>query len=173
MQKSNFIDKLFRGTEYLMGILLALMVIFTFANVVLRYVFNSGLVWSEELASFSFVWLCYIGAIGALRDNRHLYIDSFLSRLHGATQKIVYALSQIIILVLMGLLAYGSIALTQVNISGNKAAATGIPYAALYVLGILAGGCMCIIVLANLYRLIVKKISVTELLKVREEGGSK
>ncbi|MDR2860772.1 MAG: TRAP transporter small permease [Elusimicrobiota bacterium] len=176
--KKSFLDRLFRGTEYLMGFLLSLMVIFTFANVVMRYVFNFGLVWSEELASFSFVWLCYIGSIGALRDNRHLFIDTLLSRLHNFPQKVVYTIGQLIILMLMGMLTYGSIYLTKVNIGGNKAAATGLPYAVLYGLGILMGGCMVIIVLANLYKLFVKKVPVMTLLKVvedvsaKEEGGN-
>ena len=45
---------------------LALMVIMVFSNVVLRYVFNSGITATEELSRFLFLWLIFIGAIVAM-----------------------------------------------------------------------------------------------------------
>ena len=44
--KNATMDKLFKGIDYLTGILTGLMVLFVFLNVVLRTCFNSGLTWS-------------------------------------------------------------------------------------------------------------------------------
>ena len=68
-------DKLFKTIEILIAVFLACMILLLFMNVVLRYVFNTGFVWSEEIARLCFIYLVYLGAIGAARDNRHLLID--------------------------------------------------------------------------------------------------
>ena len=41
---------------------LAVMVVLVFGNVVLRYVFNSGITMSEELSRWLMVWLTFLGA---------------------------------------------------------------------------------------------------------------
>ena len=51
---------------------LALMVIMVFSNVVLRYVFNSGITASEELSRFCFLWLIFVGSVLALKEGGHL-----------------------------------------------------------------------------------------------------
>lgn len=51
----KFLDKLFLIVDYLMGIMFALMVILVLFNVILRYFFNSGITWSEEMARYLFV----------------------------------------------------------------------------------------------------------------------
>ena len=43
--ENKLMDKLFKGIDYLTGILTGLMVLFVFLNVVLRTFFNSGLNW--------------------------------------------------------------------------------------------------------------------------------
>jgi len=55
-----------RLLEYVIAGLLALMVVLVFGNVVLRYVFNSGITMSEELSRWLFVWLIFLGAIIAM-----------------------------------------------------------------------------------------------------------
>ena len=67
--KNATMDKLFKGIDYLTGILTGLMVLFVFMNVVLRTCFNSGLTWSEELSRYLFVFVTYVGAISAMRVN--------------------------------------------------------------------------------------------------------
>jgi TRAP-type C4-dicarboxylate transport system permease small subunit len=57
-----------------------------FGNVVLRYVFNSGIAVSEELSRWLFVWMTFLGAVVALKENGHLGTDMLVSRL-GRTGK--------------------------------------------------------------------------------------
>ena len=46
-------------------ICLAAMVVMVFSNVVLRFIFNSGIPVSEELSRWSFVWLTFLRHPGA------------------------------------------------------------------------------------------------------------
>jgi len=47
----------------------------TFAQVFTRYVTESPLIWSEELARYLFVWITLIGAAAAVRTNGHFGLD--------------------------------------------------------------------------------------------------
>ncbi len=60
-------------------ILFSVMVFSIFLQVVLRYVFNMGNSWAEELARYSFVWLVLLGAAVAVRRGRHMRIDFFIN----------------------------------------------------------------------------------------------
>jgi len=59
-------------------IALAIMVIVIFTNVVMRYVFNSSLSWSEEFARYLFVWFSWLGVSAGVKDKEHLRVE-FLS----------------------------------------------------------------------------------------------
>lgn len=72
---ARFLDNFCRLLEAVMALLLAAMVVLVFGNVVLRYVFNSGITISEELSRWLFVWMTFLGAVVALKDNGHLGTD--------------------------------------------------------------------------------------------------
>ena len=59
-------------------IALAIMVVVIFTNVVMRYVFNSSLSWSEEFARYLFVWFSWLGVSAGVKDKEHLRVE-FLS----------------------------------------------------------------------------------------------
>ena len=46
---------------YICVFLMSFMTLLVFVQVVMRYVFNNSLSWSEELARYTFIWLIYIG----------------------------------------------------------------------------------------------------------------
>ena len=49
-----------------------------FAGVVSRYVFNSPLMWTDELATFLFLWLAMFGAVVAVRRGGHMRLTTFV-----------------------------------------------------------------------------------------------
>lgn len=162
------LDTLFKGIEILIAFFLAVMITLVFANVVLRYLFSRGFAWSEEIARLCFIYLVYLGSIGAMRDNRHLLIDSFLGRIPVLCQKIIYALVQICIIWLMGILTAGSWGLAAQNLH-DKWVTTHFPTFLVYTAGIITGVAIGIIALANMFRMFVLKIPVPELIKIRDD----
>jgi tripartite ATP-independent transporter DctM subunit len=52
-----------------------------FAGVVSRYVFNSPLMWTDELANFLFLWLAMLGAVVAFRRDGHMRLTTFVNSL--------------------------------------------------------------------------------------------
>lgn len=166
---SRTLNALFKLVEILMASFLALMVVLFFVNVILRYFFSSGMVWSEEVARLCFIYLVYLGAVGAFRDNRHLGMQTILERAPGKTQKVLYVLVQLIIIWVMVLLLQGSWELMVQN-SGDRWVATGYPRALVYAIGLITGAGIALISLGNIVRLIVQKVSVEELLRI--PGGT-
>ena len=60
-----------------------------FAQVILRYVFNSPLTWSEELARYLFIWCAFLGWIIASRKGSHLAMTFVAERLPPRVQAAV------------------------------------------------------------------------------------
>ncbi|MEW9674105.1 TRAP transporter small permease [Ammoniphilus sp. 3BR4] len=138
------------------SLLLALMCILVFGNVVLRYLFNSGITWSEEMARFLFVWLVFLGAILGLKDNEHLGVDMLVKKLSPKFKKVLYVISNLLILYSLILLLDGSWKLTLFSFD-SLAPATGMPYSYFYGIGIVASIGMGIIIFCNLYKVLIKK----------------
>ncbi|MGG3449130.1 TRAP transporter small permease [Domibacillus aminovorans] len=149
--------------KFIIALCLSLMAIFVFGNVVMRYVFNSGITWSEEVSRFLFIWLIFLGAILALKDNEHLGVDSLVKKLPVTGKKIVYIISNVFILITLVLVFNGSWKLTLLNVD-QSSPAIGMPYAYIYVFGCIMSVSMAIIILVNLYRVIFKKIDVSQLI---------
>ncbi|PKM85591.1 MAG: TRAP transporter small permease [Firmicutes bacterium HGW-Firmicutes-11] len=74
----NRFDELERNV---LMITLVVMVIIIFTNVVMRYVFNNSLSWSEELARFMFIWFSWMGVSAGLRDGEHLRVELLSTKL--------------------------------------------------------------------------------------------
>jgi hypothetical protein len=87
-----------RLTEFILVALLAGMVAMVFTNVVLRYGFNSGINFSEEMSRYFFVWLTFIGAVLAFREHGHIGVETFVRLLGPAGRIVCLALSNAIIL---------------------------------------------------------------------------
>lgn len=74
--------------EYLLFGLGFSMAILVAVQVFCRYILNSSLFWSEELARYMLVWLSFLGATVAYYRNLHPGVDALTSRMAGATQRV-------------------------------------------------------------------------------------
>ncbi|HAJ84681.1 MAG TPA: TRAP transporter permease DctQ [Rhodobacteraceae bacterium] len=57
------------------------MTLITFANVVLRYGFNTGLIWGLEATTFLFAWLVLFGISYSVKVTAHLGVDAVINLL--------------------------------------------------------------------------------------------
>ena len=64
--------------EGIIALLFAAMTLVTFAQVVARYVFNSGMVWALELTQYLFAWLVLFGMSYGVKVHAHLGVDAFV-----------------------------------------------------------------------------------------------
>ena len=80
----SVLDRFCRLLDLVSAAALALMALMVFGNVVLRYAFNSGIAVSEELSRWLFVWMTFLGAVVALKENGHLGTDMLVSQIGRA-----------------------------------------------------------------------------------------
>lgn len=164
-------NRLFRCIELLLAALLAAMVLMVFGNVVLRYVFNSGITVSEELSRVFFVWLTFVGAIVAMREGGHLGMTNVVERLQRRGRLVSAALSQMLIVACCVILVVGTWRQHEVNAT-NTAAVTGLSMIWVFGVGYFTGGLMALLALHKLWRIATGRITDAELIDVREDEDS-
>lgn len=65
------------AVDWVVGVLVAALVLLIFSGVLSRYVFNYSLAWSDELASLCFVWVTLLGSVAAVRRRTHMTMGFF------------------------------------------------------------------------------------------------
>lgn len=161
----------YRALELLLAVLLVAMVAMVFGNVVLRYVFNSGITVSEELSRYCFVWLTFLGAIVAMRDNAHLGMTNLVDRLPHAGKVACAAISQVLIVVCCALLVWGTVRQHQVNAT-TFAPVTNMSLIWIFGMGYLTGAAIALLALHKLWRIVTGRITEAELVGVVEDEAS-
>lgn len=161
------IDAFFRLLEFLVVACMVAMVVMVFGNVVLRYGFNAGILISEELSRWLFVWLTFLGAIVALHERAHLGTDMVISRLARPARLACFGVAHVIMLYVSWLLLSGSYTQAELNLDVS-APVTGIPVAVFYASGIVFGVSAIALLAYALLRLFSGRLSDAETVMVRE-----
>jgi TRAP-type C4-dicarboxylate transport system permease small subunit len=146
---------------------LAGMVVLVFGNVVLRYGFNSGIVVSEEAARWLLVWLTFLGALVALREHKHLGIDTLVRRLSPRAKRIVFVINYGLMLYANWLLLLGSWRQMLITASDRSPAAS-LPVGLFYASGVVFGVSAAVILIYDLSRVLLGHMNEEDLVAVRE-----
>lgn len=160
--------RVFRALELLLAALLLAMVVMVFANVVLRYVFNSGITASEELSRYCFVWLTFLGAVVAMRDDAHLGMSNMVELLPRTGRVVCAALSQMLIVACCVLLVWGTARQHEVNAT-THAPVTEMSLIWVYGMGYVTGLAVALLALAKLWRIVAGRVTDAELIGVVED----
>lgn len=129
----RFFNLLQVGLVYIAEFLLVAMVVLIFANVVLRYVFNSGIIWSEETALLIAVWFSFVAMALGVKLRLHIHINVLSStRIPAKLDALLWKIRDVVvILVGAGMFWWGWILIgfTMKSILP----ATGMPAGVLYI----------------------------------------
>lgn len=134
----RLVDVYFLLLKALVAGLLLAMVVLVFGNVLLRYGFNSGIIVSEELSRWCFIWLIFLSAIIALRDKQHLGFDTLFRKLPAGAQRVVETISLCLMLFATWLVVSGSLTLIEIN-ANTVAPATNLSLVYFYASGLVFG----------------------------------
>ena len=159
-----------RGANALMITMMAVMVALVFGNVVLRYAFNSGIVFSEEASRFVFMWLTLIGALLVAKDNAHLGMSTIVSRLGETGQRVCRGVADLGALVCCLLLVHGSWRLVVIGMD-DRAPVTGVPIGVVYACLLVSSAGMSLILMKSLWRLLSGRMARRELVNDTASAG--
>jgi len=87
-------------------------------NVILRYFFNMGLFWTEEVATGCFVWSVFLGAAAGYKIKMHVGVDMLVNMCPPTTKKIITIIVDGILLLINGYITY--IAVIYLSLSYKK-----------------------------------------------------
>jgi len=157
-------EKLRKFMLLLLSFLMAVLVVDTAVQVLFRYVLNSPLYWTDELARYLFIWITFIGGAVAVERRAHLSLDFFYEKM----PRTIKAIFKVIINLSAGVF------LTAIVITGIKilsvtadqpSAMMGIPMAVPY-LAVPIGAA-----LMTMYLGITMVEDVKKILAGKEENG--
>ena len=94
--------------ETFIALLLGMMTLVTFVNVVLRYAFNSQLIWGLELVLILFAWLVLFGISYGFKVTMHLGVDAILAIVNPRVRFVMSLAAALITLAYMLLLLKGA-----------------------------------------------------------------
>lgn len=138
--------------KWLCVILMGAMTLLVFLNVVLRYLFNSSIIVTEEIGRYMFVWMTFLGAIFAFAENAHIRVDFLVDKLPAAGQKVMRLLVDLLMLLCCVLMSIGGWRQTIINMS-NPAAVSEVPIGLVYLACLVAsvgiGGILVVRIVAR------------------------
>jgi TRAP-type transport system small permease protein len=141
--------------------------VLVFANVFMRYAFNSGITVSEELSRWLFVWLTFLGAIVAVRERGHLGSDMLTSRLGPMGKRVCLAVGQALMLYATWLLLSGSWQQMMIN-REVEAPVTGASVGIFYASGVVFAVSTGLMLVYELWRTVSGQLREDELVMVQE-----
>lgn len=142
--------------EYMLVGSLIFTVCLIFIQVVMRYIFNSSLSWSEELARFIFIWQIWMGASIGLRDKKHIKVELISGLLKERGLRVLNIGANIIFLVFCIFLVINGTQLVSNLISRKSlSAAMRIPMYLVYISLPISAFVMALRTLGQIYEVIV------------------
>lgn len=70
----SLVDALSRVIVALTAVMMATLMAVMLAQVFFRYVLNSSLQWSEDVAIWLLIWIVFLGGVAVMRDWAHVYL---------------------------------------------------------------------------------------------------
>jgi len=130
-EPQNLLDRFSDATGKLVAWLTLAMVIVTFVIVVMRYVFDAGLIWLQESVIWMHATIFMVGAAYTLMHDEHVRVDVFYRGMNERNRAWIDALGVLIFLLpLCGFLALKSFdfAATSWAIHEASRESGGLPY---------------------------------------------
>lgn len=113
---------LFLPVRWIVSLMLIVVVTVTILQIVLRYVFNAPLIWSEEFVRLLIVWITFIGASAVCYDGRHLNVDIFLKAAPPRVRAVLRVFNAVVSLFFLAVLGWHSITLVNIEMMQDMSA---------------------------------------------------
>jgi len=124
------LDRLSRGIRLIengaVSLLLCCICVLVGLQVLFRFVLRLPLSWSEEVSTYSFVWLALLGSAVGVRERAHIGVDAFIRLVPPPLRRLIHIGTVILLhLFLLALLYQGVVLLYRIG--DQRSGALGIP----------------------------------------------
>lgn len=132
------------------AIILAIMVLIVFSNAVLRYLFHSGFIATEEILRYLFIYLTFLGVVEVSYQRKHIAVSILTDALPKKIRTSIYILGYILSLYALYILFNGSIEYFKES-DTSVGQVTGIPFQFIIASIIFAALGVIVFILRDLY----------------------
>ncbi len=94
--------------EGIISFLLASTTLLVFVEVVLRFVFNTGLMWAQEMTLLLSAWMVLFGVSYGVKVGSHIGVDAIVRLLPRNAKRVVSAIACVLAMIYCGLMIKGS-----------------------------------------------------------------
>jgi TRAP-type C4-dicarboxylate transport system permease small subunit len=169
-----FERRFFQVIEVVLVLLLAGMLVMVFGNVLLRWISDAalaiditpplpgGILISEEMSRFFFVWLTFIGGVVVMREGSHLGVDALVKVFGPPGRTVLMVMSDLLILTCCVLFFWGTWRQAGVNAS-NVAPVSGMNMLWVFGVGFFSAGGIGLMVTFRLIRAFTGRLLPHEL----------
>ncbi len=93
----------------LIVIMLGIMILIAFTQIILRNFFANGLSWGDPLVRYLVLWVAFIGATLATKEDKHISIDVFSRWVTGLGKKFTNMAIHLVTAIICGMLTFAAI----------------------------------------------------------------
>ena len=103
------VDRILEKIEgHLIVLILSLMILLSFGQMLLRNFFDLGIIWGDTLLRQWVLWLGFLGASMAAKQNKHISIEVFSNFLSPYWKQIIKSFTQLAAGIISGFLAWSA-----------------------------------------------------------------
>ncbi|NLL61840.1 MAG: TRAP transporter small permease [Candidatus Atribacteria bacterium] len=119
--------KLNRTVVIIAQIILVVMVFTVFSQVIMRYIFQKPLMWSEELSRYLYAYLCFFGISISTYEKTHLDVTFLVKKFPKTIQHYLKIFSMLLMLLIFIIVSRNALLLPKVG-GTIRAYSLGIPF---------------------------------------------
>lgn len=108
----TFNRKLTLILDWVIGLIMSAIVAILFVGVIMRYVFNAPLFWSEEIAVLGLIWMTFLGGAILLRQDKNVCISLLSDICPTPVGRFMKILSGTLVILILCIMIYQSWQLT-------------------------------------------------------------
>ena len=131
----KIIDLIFAVVKYFIAMLFGWLVILVFLQVFNRFLLNSALAWSEEIANYTMMWIALLGASMLMRNRGHMAVNNLLDASKGTVKTVMTAISVVLQAIFLCSWIYGCVVFLP-TVKGMRSPATRLPMEIVMLVGL-------------------------------------
>ncbi|MDN5842745.1 MAG: TRAP transporter small permease [Alcaligenaceae bacterium] len=108
----HVVEKINRIIFFTIAIFLAALALILFVQVVLRYIWHSPLIWSEEVAKYLSIWVVFLGMGIAMRNMSLIAVEAVIQAVSDHIRYRIRSLVLLLVAIFMAYLVYIGIIIT-------------------------------------------------------------
>lgn len=127
MKPARWLQGLGKIEDWLLAVFVLFLVALAGAQIILRNFFDTGLSWADPLLRALVLWTGMLGALAAVRDDKHIALDFLQRFLAPRAQRIARVLTLGFAAVVCAAMAWYSIALVKIDLTSGSNAFAKVP----------------------------------------------